>query len=287
MKKEMIAQLTHSFDAILQQTEQDSIEFCYARDLQTLLGYERWENFAKVITKAKLAATAAKAILENHFRDVTKMVTVGSGAQRSIADVMLTRYACYLIAQNGDPRKESIAFAQNYFALQTRKQEILEERLNLQARLEARHKLKESETELSKNIYERGVDNQGFARIRSQGDNALFGGHSTQNMKDKLQVANNRPLANFLPTVTIAAEITNHNVQQNDLQGENSISGEHVQNNKSVRDMLGQRGIKPEELPAEEDLQKLERRVKSNEKKMIKESELPNNPDDNQQELGL
>jgi DNA-damage-inducible protein D len=244
------------------------------------LGYDRWENFSKVIQKAAQSCKTVGASVENHFRGVTKMVTIGSGAERAVEDIVLTRYACYLIAQNGDPRKEPIAFAQTYFALQTRKQELIEELFRLQDRLQARQKLTESETELSKNIYERGVDNQGFGRIRSKGDAALFGGRTTQDMKNKLEVSSNRPLADFLPTVTIAAknlaaEITNHNVKENDLQGEPAITSEHVQNNTSVRSMLGDRGIKPEALPPEEDLKKLERRVKSSEEKMIKGSGLP------------
>jgi len=208
------------------------------------------------------------------------MVSIGSNTQRSIEDIMLTRYACYLIAQNGDSKKEQIAFAQTYFAIQTRKQELIEQRLELEDRLQARAKLKESETELSKNIYERGVDESGFGRIRLKGDTALFGGNTTQNMKDKLGVPNTRPLADFLPTITITAknlatEITNYNVKQKNLYGENSITSEHIQNNQSVRGVLGERGIKPEELPPAEDLKKLERKVKSDEKKMIKQSALP------------
>jgi DNA-damage-inducible protein D len=203
------------------------------------------------------------------------MVKVGSGAERPVDDFMLTRYACYLIAQNGDPRKQAIAFAQSYFAVQTRKQELIEDRMRLQARMDARERLRESEKALSQNIYERGVDDAGFGRIRAQGDAALFGGHTTQMMKDKYGIVQTRSLADFLPTLTIAAknlatEMTNHNVQQADLQGERAIAKEHVQNNHSVRDMLGQRGIQPEQLPAEEDIKKLERRVKADAKNIEK-----------------
>lgn len=201
------------------------------------------------------------------------MVELGSRAKRNIKDYMLTRYACYLIAQNGDPKKEEIAFAQSYFAIQTRKQELIEERIALIERAEARGRLRESEKRLSQNIYERGIDDAGFGRIRSKGDQALFGGYTTQEMKHRLGVKSNRPLADFLPALTIAAknlatEMTNYNVEEKDLQGESSITGEHIQNNRSVRDMLGQRGIKPENLPPSEDIKKLERRVKSQEKKI-------------------
>lgn len=205
------------------------------------------------------------------------MVRLGSGSQREIKDYMLTRYACYLIAQNGDPKKEEIAFAQSYFAVQTRKQELIEERISLIERTEARGRLREFEKRLSQNIYERGVDDAGFGRIRSKGDRALFGGYTTQEMKERLGVKDNRPLADFLPTLSIAAknlaaEMTNYNVEEKDLQGESAITGEHVQNNRSVRDMLGQRGIQPENLPAAEDIKKLERRVKSQEKELAAQS---------------
>ena len=274
MNKNTILKLTSSFNAIAQQIPESNEEFWYARDLQDVLGYSEWRNFLKVIERAKEAAKNSDVAVKNHFVDANKMVQLGSGAERSIDDVLLTRYACYLIAQNGDPRKEVIAFAQTYFAVQTRKQELIEERIRLHERLQARQKLTESETELSKNIYERGVDDQGFGRIRSKGDAALFGGNTTKEMKQKLNMPANRPLADFLPTVTIAAknlatEITNHNVNENDMQGEDAITSEHVQNNSSVRNMLDERGIKPEELPPEEDLKKLERRVKSSDKKMI------------------
>ncbi|ENG7502544.1 DNA damage-inducible protein D [Vibrio parahaemolyticus] len=280
MNQELITQLNQSFNQISHTWEDSGIEYWFARDLQELLEYSEWRNFLKVIEKAKEACENSGGKVENHFVAVNKMVVIGSGAERPIEDIMLTRYACYLIAQNGDPRKDSIAFAQTYFALQTRKQELIEEQIRLQDRMQAREKLRESETELSKNIYERGVDDKGFGRIRSRGDAALFGGNTTQSMKNKLSVPKSRALADFLPTVTIAAknlatEITNHNVRQNDLQGERSITDEHVQNNKSLRDMLAERGIKPEELPAEEDLKKLERRVKSDEKRLIKAAELP------------
>lgn len=280
MKKELMVRLHAQFDGISNMWPDSEIEFWYARDLQEILGYTEWRNFLKVVEKAKEACSNVGANTGNHFVDVNKMVSIGSGAERPVDDIMLTRYACYLIAQNGDPRKEQIAFAQSYFALQTRKQEIIEERIQLQERLQARQKLRESETELSRNIYERGVDEQGFGRIRSKGDHALFGGNNTQSMKGQLGIPEKRPLADFLPTVTIAAknlatEITNHNVRQHDMQGESSITDEHVQNNRSVRTMLVERGIKPEELPAEDDLKKLERRVKSDEKRLIKGTELP------------
>ena len=221
--------------------------------------------------KAKDSCKTTGEDILDHFVDVTKMVKIGSGAERKQDDIMLTRYACYLIAQNGDPKKEQIAFAQSYFAIQTRKQELLEERIRLNERLQAREKLAATETELSKNIYERGVDNKGFANIRSKGDWALFGGLTTSNMKKKLGIPENRPSADFLPTITITAkqlatEITNFNVKQYDLKGETRIVDEHVKNNKDVRGLLGKSGIKPEQLPAEEDIKKLERRVKSADK---------------------
>ncbi|MCB2052284.1 MAG: DNA damage-inducible protein D [Novosphingobium sp.] len=286
MKTEAIQILQNQFDAISQRIPGEDVEFWFARDLMEPLGYARWENFQTAIKRAIESCETTGYDPANHFRGVTKMVKLGSGAERTIDDFMLTRYACYLIAQNGDPRKEPIAFAQSYFAVQTRKQELIEDRMRLQARLDARERLRESEKTLSQNIYERGVDDAGFGRIRSRGDAALFGGHTTQVMKDKYGITKTRPLADFLPTLTIAAknlatEMTNHNVQQDDLQGEYAITREHVQNNVSVRDMLGQRGIKPEKLPPEEDIKKLERRVKTEEKKLEKRSgRLPGSKDE-------
>lgn len=280
MRKDTIIKLQASFNAIVNTWPDTDVEFWFARDLQSALGYDQWRNFLQVVRKAESACQASGSVVEDHFRDVTKKVRIGSGAEREIEDVLLTRYACYLIAQNGDPRKEQIAFAQSYFAIQTRKQELVEERLHLQDRMQARQKLRESETQLSKNIYERGVDDQGFGRIRSKGDAALFGGNTTLQMKDRLNMPKNRPLADFLPTVTITAknlatEITNFNVQKDDLRGEGSITDEHVQNNTSVRNLLLERGIKPESLPPEEDIKKLERRVKSDEKKLVSKCALP------------
>jgi DNA-damage-inducible protein D len=266
MKKATIVRLNKSFEDSAY--EQDGIEYWLARELQILLGYTSWRNFINAVTKAKESCKTSREEILDHFVDVDKMVKIGSGAERKQDDIMLTRYACYLIAQNGDPKKEQIAFAQSYFAIQTRKQEILEERILLNERIHAREKLAETETELSKSIYERGVDSKGFANIRSKGDWALFGGNSTSNMKKKLKIPENRPLADFLPTITItakqlAAEITNFNVKQNDIRGESPISKEHIKNNKDVRGLLEKSGIKPEDLPAEEDIKKLERRVKS------------------------
>lgn len=276
-----INQQKQTFDEIMHFIKsddgQEQVEVWFARELQSVLGYARWENFLVAISRAVESCTVQNINVDDHFREVTKMVTLGSGSQREITDFMLTRFACYLIAQNGDPKKEEVAFAQGYFALQTRNAELIAAHIEQLSRLETRDRLRASEKQLSRNIYERGVDDKGFGRIRSKGDTALFGGFTTEDMKKRLGIKSTRPLADFLPTLTIAAknlatEMTNYNVEQKDLHGENAITQEHIQNNVSVRAMLGQRGIRPEDLPVAEDIKKVERRVANNEKQIEKTS---------------
>lgn len=281
MDIQSIQQYKSSFDAIASYIEgedgKEHVEIWFARDLMAQLGYAKWENFQAAIKRAIESCNTQRIDVNDHFRLINRNISLGKGATRDVDDYMLTRYACYLIAQNGDPRKEQIAFAQSYFAVQTRKAEIIEERLNHLSRIETRERPRASEKQLSQIIYERGVDDKGFGRIRSKGDTALFGGHTTEDMKIRLGIKDNRPLADFLPTLTIAAknlatEMTNYNVEKSDLYGEGTITREHIQNNTSVREMLGKRGIKPEELPAAEDIKKLERRVASEQKKIEKTS---------------
>ena len=276
MKSDQIQTLTVTFEANAQRTE-GGVEFWLARDIQHLLGYSKWDNFLNVVSKAKTACEVSEHRISDHFADVGKMVGLGSGSQREVDDIMLTRYACYLVAQNGDPKKQEIAFAQTYFAFQTRKAELIEERILEMERVCARQKLCVTEKELSNVIYEQTGGNDNFALIRSKGDQALFG-KSTQAMKAHWKVPDNRPLADFAPTIVLkakdfATEITIFNARENKLKTESSISAEHITNNKAVRKTLLERGIRPETLPAAEDLKKVQRRLASDVKKALKKPE--------------
>ncbi len=278
MKKDVIIKLHAQFEELVHKEEDTGIEFWRARQLQEILGYKEWRNFSKVIDKAKISCHSAGQRIEDHFVDTDKTIPMPKGAEKIIDDVLLTRYACYLIAQNGDPSKDAIAFAQTYFAVQTRKQEIIEKRLAEIERLTARKKLTTSEKCLSGIIFERLGDDKSFAYIRSKGDKALFNGLTTQDMKDRLGVPSKRPLADFLPTITIKAkdfanEITNFNIKKDDLATENLITNEHVKNNADIRKVLTDRGIIPENLPPEEDIKKIERRHLSEQKKLPKQTD--------------
>lgn len=276
MKKDQINELFEKFESASLLVE--DVECWSARELQKIFGYTKWDNFKKVLEKAQEACLQAGGKLSDHFASIGKVVELGSGSQRTLQDFALTRYACYLVAQNGEPTKPEIAFAQTYFAVQTRKQEVIEQRLLDVARVSAREKLSKSEKKMSAVIYERGVDDEGFAIIRSRGDAALFGGYNTEAMKNKLNTPQNRPLADYLPTLLLkakdfATELTSHNVVDKNLYGETEISEEHTENNAEVRKILLKRGVEPENLPASEDIKKVKRRLQKEESKVLE-----NNP---------
>lgn len=257
MENSLIERMMNEFEQAKHVT-QEGVEFWLARELQELLGYSKWENFSVVVEKAKQSCKSSKIEVLDHFPDVRKMVGVGSGAEREIDDIMLTRYACYLIAQNGDPRKEKIAFAQTYFAVQTRKYELIEEKLALYERVVARRKLAQTEKELSRTIFQATKTEKHFGMIRSRGDTALFG-RSTQAMKKKRKVHESQPLADYMPTILLkakdfASEITIYNIKEHDLHDERTIGSEHENSNRSVRKTLIQRGITPEHISPSENI---------------------------------
>lgn len=273
MKKEIIQTLTKNFESFAHKTE-NGIEFWFARDLQHLLGYTKWDNFLNAISKAKTACELSGTTVIDHFADVGKTIKMPKNAIKTVPDIMLTRYACYLIAQNGDPNKEEIAFAQTYFAVQTRKFEIIEKKIQEFERIQARQKLSETEKTLSGIIFQHTGSDKNFGLIRSKGDKALFG-YTTQEMKGRLGIPKSRPLSDFQPTIILkakdfATEITIYNTKDKGLNTEQDISEEHIINNRSVRKTLISRGIYPETLPAEEDIKKIDRKLKSDEKKSLK-----------------
>lgn len=276
METELINSLTNNFESFSNKTE-GGVSFWFARDLQQLLGYSKWDNFKNVIFKAKTACEVSAQDISNHFADVGKTIKMPKNAEKTIDDIMLTRYACYLIAQNGDSKKEQIAFAQTYFAVQTRKAELIEQRILEQERVQARQKLSQTEKELSQVIYEQTGKNENFAYIRSKGDKALFN-HTTQEMKDKWDINKSKPLADFMPTILLkakdfATEITIYNARDKIMNTESEISNEHITNNKAVRDTLLSRGIVPENITPQEDIKKVERKLNSETKKTLNSKE--------------
>lgn len=272
MKTEIIKTLTADFENSSYKTD-EGIEFWLARDLQHLLNYSKWDNFKNVILKAKTACEVSGHNIFEHFPDIGKTIKMPNGAKKEINDLMLTRYACYLLAQNGDSKKETIAFAQTYFAMQTRKSELIEQKILENERIIARRKLTQTEKELSHIIFEQTGGDKNFGLIRSKGDTALFN-NSTQAMKDKWQIKN-KPLADFMPTILLkakdfATEITIFNAKDKKMQTEKAISKEHITNNKTVRNTLISRGITPENLPPEEDVKKIERKLIKEQNKTLK-----------------
>ncbi len=258
------------------------MEFWSARDLMPMLGYTKWQKFTEVIERAKAACKLSGQNIDDHVTGAGKMIATGKGATRKIEDFFLTRYAFYLIAQNGDPRKPEIALAQTYFATQTRKQELLEQRDMESKRLDARAKLRETESKIESTVYERGIKYPvEFATFKNKHIEALYGGISASQLKKIRKIPPKRSLADFDSHVELKAKdfalaMTDHNIKEKDIRGKEAMNTEVVKNSRETRQALLNRGIKPEHIKPEEDLKLVESRKNKEAKRIAGKANTPN-----------